>query len=47
MQLNLIRKGSLYIYACVSKPFRQQLIYVLFTRWYHRRLANNQVEPQI
>ncbi|CAF1364762.1 unnamed protein product [Adineta ricciae] len=42
--------SSLYIYTSVSKRFRQQLIYVLFTlhfnRWARLTKRNNHVEPQ-
>ncbi|CAF0814426.1 unnamed protein product [Adineta steineri] len=41
--------GSFFIYICVSKRFRQQLIHVLFTnvnRYRPRPLNNNQIQPQ-
>ncbi|CAF1031105.1 unnamed protein product [Adineta ricciae] len=42
--------SSLYIYTSVSKRFRQQLIYVLFTLHYNRwsllKRRNNRIEPQ-
>ena len=45
-----ISRSSFYIYICVSKRFRQQLIHVLSTNYLHccfpRRIIMNQVEPQ-